>query len=164
MGNKRMESVIESQLLDLNLDKSCFMVIGNKKANQVMESKLKNCPLTLCGKAMNYVLQEKYLGDQICSASSAASALATIEKRAGKVTIAIYEIKAIIEDCRINAVGGLSSGLHLWKTAVIPFVNNNSETWTELSQCAIDRLEGLQKLADIRCKTLSKLQEEEGCI
>ena len=93
---------------------------------------------------MNYVLQEKHLGDQICSAGLAASTLASIEKRAGQVTSDIYENKAIIEDCRINAVGGLSSGLHLWETAVIPFVNNNSETWTELSQCAIDRLEGLQ--------------------
>jgi hypothetical protein len=96
----------------------------------------------------------------------------------------------------------------LWATfvgnSVIPYVNNNSETWTELSQCMIDRLEGLRnqflrallatpkstptpalayeiaaiqsemgypglvkecnslivemRLADIRCKTLGKLQ------
>ena len=109
-----------------------------------MKAKLNDCPLTLCGREMNYVYQEKYLGDQICSAGLAASALATVEKRADKVNTAIYEIKAIIEDCRINCVGGLSSGLHLWEAAVIPFITNNSETWTELSKCTVDRLEGLQ--------------------
>ena len=86
MGNKKMESVMESKLLDFNLDKSCFMVIGNKKAQNVIQSKLDECPLTLCGTAMNSVKKEKYLGDQICAAGLAASVLATIEKRAGKVT------------------------------------------------------------------------------
>ena len=112
MGNKKMESVMESKLLDFNLDKSCFMVIGNKKAQNVIQSKLDECPLTLCGTAMNSVKQEKYLGDQICAAGLAASVLATIEKMAGKVNTPIYKIKAFMEDCRVHRFGGLSSGLH----------------------------------------------------
>ena len=131
MGNRKMEAVMESKLLDFNLDKSCFIVIGSKKAQQIVQSELQGSPITLCGSAMNNATREKYLGDQISSEGLAESALATIEQRAGKVTTAIYEIKAIMEDCRINCVGGLSAGLDLWELAIIPYLMNNSETWTQ---------------------------------
>ena len=33
-GNNRMESVMETKLLDFNLDKSCYIVIGNEKSKK----------------------------------------------------------------------------------------------------------------------------------
>ena len=144
MGNILMEAVMESKLLDFNLDKSCYMVVGSDRARKAMQPSLERNPQTLCGRNMKPVNQEKYLGDQLCSAGLAASVLATINKRAGRANSAIYEIKAIIEDCRINCVGGLSSGLHVWEIAVIPFLINNSETWVEMNKDAIDKIEDIQ--------------------
>ena len=34
MGNDRMENMAETKLLDYNLEKSCFIVIGDEKSRQ----------------------------------------------------------------------------------------------------------------------------------
>ena len=52
MGNDRMEAMAETKLLDFNMDKSCFIVIGNIKVNQDMQDKLALNPPTLYGKVM----------------------------------------------------------------------------------------------------------------
>ena len=75
---------MESKLLDLNLDKSCFIVLGSKKTVNEMKSELKACPLTLCGKPMKEKVSDKYLGDLIHSHG------------------------------RINTIGGIQSGLDYW--------------------------------------------------
>ena len=40
----------------------------------------------------------------------------------------IYEIKALIEDCRAEVVGGIIAGLEIWEVTVIPYLMNNSDT------------------------------------
>ena len=45
---------------------------------------------------------DKYLGDMIHMDGLAASVNATIEDRVGKVTAAMYEVKAILDDYRIQ--------------------------------------------------------------
>ena len=52
MGNDRME---ETTPLDFNMDKSCFIVIGNRKVKQDMQDKLALNPPTLYGKLMKQV-------------------------------------------------------------------------------------------------------------
>ena len=128
MGNFKMEAVMESKLLDFNLSKSCFIVIGSKKSTIIMNKKLDEKPLTLCGKPMKRIEKDKYLGDLISSAGLADSVNSTIKKRVGKVYSLIYEITAVVEDFRSNSLGGILVGLDLWELAVIPFLMNNSET------------------------------------
>ena len=41
MGNNKMESLAETKLLNFNLDKSCFVVIGNEKSRGVLQEQLK---------------------------------------------------------------------------------------------------------------------------
>ena len=55
MGNDRMEVMAETKLLDFNMDKSCFIVIGNRKVKQDMQDKLALNPPTLYGKLMKQV-------------------------------------------------------------------------------------------------------------
>ena len=63
MGNNKMEAMVESKLLNYNLDKSCFIVMGNKKTRQAIRSQLETSPLQLRGAEMKQETQAKYLGD-----------------------------------------------------------------------------------------------------
>ena len=69
---------------------------------------------------------------------------ATIQERTGRIKGAICKIKAIIEDLRMQCIGGLGSAFDLWELAVLPSLLNNSETWTEISEEALKQLENLQ--------------------
>ena len=51
MGNMRMEAMAETKLLDFNLDKSCFVVIGKKKKQIEILEEVQNNPIMLCGRA-----------------------------------------------------------------------------------------------------------------
>ena len=64
-GNELIDCVMETKLLDFNLDKSCFIIIGGKKAQQDIRESLITNPLKLSGKEMKEVPNEKYLGDYI---------------------------------------------------------------------------------------------------
>ena len=56
----------------------------------------------------------------------------------------ILETKAVIEDCRANAIGGLAVGIEIWELAIIPQLLNNSETWTNLENKTLEVLENIQ--------------------
>ena len=51
-----------------------------------------------------------------------------------------------MEDYRSSQVGGVTSGIMLWEVAVIPSLTNNSETWTNLENEQIERMEDLQSM------------------
>ena len=104
-GNNKMESVMETKLLDFNLDKSCVIVMGSEKRKAEIDEQLKEKPLKLCGQKMKYVLKEKYLGDFLSSGGLSEGVQATILKRKGQVVTSILEIKVVIEDCRSNILG-----------------------------------------------------------
>jgi hypothetical protein len=53
-------------------------------------------------------------------------------------------IKAAIEDCRAEVVGGIVTGLEIWELAVIPYLINNCETWACMHQKTLDILDSLQ--------------------
>ena len=40
-----MDNVMETKLLDFNLDKSCYIVIGSEEAKAEMKEKFKETPL-----------------------------------------------------------------------------------------------------------------------
>ena len=82
IGNDKMEAMAETKLLDFNMDKSCLIAIGRKKARTDLEKKLIENPPQLYGRNMKQVKAEKYLGDQI-SSTLAVSVAATVTKRSG---------------------------------------------------------------------------------
>ena len=57
----------------------------------------------------------------------------------------IYEIRTVVEDCRSNVVGGVSVGIDLWESTVLPMLLFNSETWMSISQTTLNELEDMQK-------------------
>ena len=80
-GNDCMEVLAETKLLDYNLEKSCYVVMGSKKARSEVNKKLDEKPLLLCGKPMQRERQGKYLGDWLSEDDLNASAAVTVNKR-----------------------------------------------------------------------------------
>ena len=56
----------------------------------------------------------------------------------------------MVDDCRSQVVGGLTAGLQIWESAVIPMLLNNSDTWQDISSKTLKKLENLQ-LSFVRC-------------
>ena len=75
-----------------------------------------------------------------------ASIKATVVSRSGKVKAAIFEIKAIIEDLRMQSIGGLLCAIDIWELAIIPSLMFNSEMWVGISEESILQLESIQNL------------------
>ena len=71
---------------------------------------------------------------------------ASIDDRMGKVKASMYEVAAIVDDFRMQAVGGMVSAWELWNLAIIPSLLSNCGVWTEISEKAVERLEDLQNV------------------
>ena len=102
-------------------------------------------PVKLYGEVMKESQMERYLGDEL-GQSLAESITATISKRVGRATKAIYEIKSIIKDCRYEVTGGILTGIMIWEAAVIPSLLYNSGTWLSMAKKDMERLDKLQTL------------------
>ena len=99
-GNYKMEVLAETKLLDYNVEKSCFVVMGSRKAKSEVNKELDEKPLMLCGKPMHREKQGKYLGDWLSEDGLAASAAITIDKRIGLAKLSVFEVRAVLEDLR----------------------------------------------------------------
>ena len=88
--------------------------------------------------------EEKWLGDMLSDQGLDRSVEATINNRYGKIFAAIFELKAIVEDLRMQMIGGLKCGLDIWELALVPSLINNSSTWTQISSESIEKLNILQ--------------------
>ena len=62
MGNDRMEAMVETKLLDFNMDKSCLIVIGKPSIKKEMEARLSENPpkLVLSGFAASCPITAMY--------------------------------------------------------------------------------------------------------
>ena len=144
IGNEFMDTVMETKLLNFNLDKSCYLVVGEKNAKNKIKEKFQANPLTLSGKPMKEVKAEKYLGDYLSTDGLGESTLTTIQRRNRKCVTALIEIRAVVDDCRAMVIGGIVTGLEIWEMAVVPFLLNNCETWCEIPPKALELLDSIQ--------------------
>ena len=143
-GNAKMEAVAESKLLDYNVEKSCFLVIGSKKSAKEIQAQLTETPLMLCGSRMKQETKTKYLGDSLSAIGLAESVAETVKSRAGITVKSIFEIRSVIDDCRSLICGGLATGLLIWESAVVPRLLYNAEVWIDVNDKTIKQLEDIQ--------------------
>ena len=71
---------------------------------------------------------------------------ATVRERTGKVKGAIYELGVLIEDIRMQAVGGIETAIELYESSIVPSLIANCETWQEIRKDTEDKLDALQDL------------------
>ena len=143
-GNRRLETMAETKLLDYNIDKSNSIIIGSRKFRKNIKEKLETNPLMFCGKTMKISESDiKYLGDYL-SFSLAESVFTTVQKRKGLTMRQISEIRITIEDIRSNQLGGILTGIDIWNLAVVPFLYNNSECCVDIPKKAMNVLNSIQ--------------------
>ena len=85
-----------------------------------------------------------YLGDVISSQGLEHSVELTVKKRLGLIRGAIYETSAIMEDYRLQAVGGMSAAWTIWERAICPKLLNNCGTWVGIGKETIKSLNRTQ--------------------
>ena len=64
-GNDKVETCLESKLLDANTDKSVFIIIGTNTITKKLKKDITKNPLTLNGVTLKEKPFDKYLGDMI---------------------------------------------------------------------------------------------------
>ena len=123
--------MLESKLLNINHDKSNFLIIGAKKARDKLKEEAERNPLKLGLHKLKEVEEIKFLGDYLCN-SLGEAVHKTVMKRLGMAKQAIYEIRTVVEDKRARSIGGINLAFDLWSSSVIPMILYNGETWTEV--------------------------------
>jgi hypothetical protein len=104
------------------------------------QENIKENPVYLDRFSLQTKFTDKYLG-QIFQSDLSTSSLATIQDRQGKLTGAAVEVKSIIEDYQMQAMGGLVAAWELWERALIPSLLSGAGTW-------LGDIEGAAKLGN----------------
>ena len=168
--NNRISALMNLKQLQINVDKSSFVLIGNTQHVKQMRDLIKNNPITFNNEEVKERTSEKYLGEQIHSEGLKKSVEDTVNKRYWRAISAVMEIRTILNDCRIHKVGGANAGISLWEGAVIPMVLNNAGVWTDIGQDTIDKLNKIRNvflchlLATPRTTPLPMLNWDSGCL
>ena len=87
-----------------------------------------------------------YLGEIIHESGLAASASATVDRRVARVRGAIFEVKALCEDYRMQICGGMVGAINVFEACIVPRLLANSGVWVEISNSAIKKLDATQHL------------------
>ena len=75
-----------------------------------------------------------------------ASVEATIKDREGKVKGAIFEVKAIIDDFHMQAIGGMMSVWELWEKAMVPSLLSGAGTWQGATESEYEMCDKIQDM------------------
>ena len=126
-------------------DKTGFIVIGREDYQQRIAQEVTESPIMFGEIVTKQKVSDKYLADIIHQDGLAASVEATVKDRMGKITAATHEIKAIMDDYRMQAIGGMMGAWDLWNLAVIPSLLNNCSTWIGVTSKIVDNLEAVQE-------------------
>ena len=143
-GCRRFESIMDSKALDVNIDKSTYLLVGKKRNIERIRSELKKDPLTYKDSIVKEKTTEKWLGSMINASGVKESTLSTINERRFRIQNAIYETISIIEDCRFNRMGALKCGKEIWELAIIPALLNNAEVFSVKDPKVFKALEEFQ--------------------
>ena len=108
-----------------------------------------------------YIIHEGGLGK---------SAETTINHRYGRIFSSMMEVSAILDDFRIDTIGGMVAGLEIYELALLPSLLNNSDIWIDLTEESSSKLENLQNvmfrnLFGVPASTpISLLRFDVGCL
>ena len=127
-------------------DKTAFVIMGPETFKDDVRKTIRSVPLTFGNFEVKEKEFDKYLGDCLSSNGLSDSVDRTIKGREGTTKTAIMEVASLVNDLRMQAVGGILSGFDLWNLCIIPSLLNNCSTWTDISVKSLERLEELQNL------------------
>ena len=126
-GNNLMEEMINEKLLEFNISKSTYTLLGSKTSRRSFKDMIAKNPLKLCNKVMDEAKSLKYLGDFI-TINVQESVHETVMKRLGIAKHTFIELRTVIEDTRSEKLGGINIALEIFNSSIVPAVLHNSET------------------------------------
>ena len=145
-GNVKMYNLFMEKGLDAHPDKTCFIVFGSKEYKDKIDNQLKDNPLYLGDFPVKRRVCDRYLGQVLHSDGVRASVEATITDRAGKIKGATFEVKSIIEDFKMQAIGGMMAAWELWERAMVPSLLSGAGTWVGATRKEVEMCDKLQDL------------------
>ena len=150
-GNWKFSNLAAEKQLHYHSTKSGYLVYGSEQIKAKARLEAKDAPVMIGEMIVHEKNQEKYLGDILDSRGLVESVEATIKDREAKVKGSIYELRSIIEDFRMQAVGGFEAAIDLYESSIIPSLLNNCSTWLDIDRKCEDRLDEIQ---DLFCRVL----------
>ena len=145
-GNIKLSCLMEDKQLECHPDKTGFVVMGESKYKKEVREQVREEAIMFGGFTTKEKMIDKYLGDLFSSEGLGDSILETIKDRTGKVKTAMMEVKGVMEDFRMQAVGGIMGAWDLWNRAIVPSLLANCGTWTELPNKAVELCDELQNM------------------
>ena len=71
---------------------------------------------------------------------------ATKRDRQGKLKGAIFEVKSIVDDFRMQAISGMMAARELWERAMVPSLLSGAGTWLGASTTEIEMCDKIQDI------------------
>ena len=88
----KWKEIVKKRVLKFNLNKSNFVILGNKKSRKRLRDEEERKPLLLCGQKMKEVKSIKFLGDVITQ-NLEESVHETVKRRITVANHTIFDIK-----------------------------------------------------------------------
>ena len=147
VGNIKMAAMLEEKGLKAHPDKTCFIVCGNKSYKEKVQTDLQRNPIMFGNFPVVEKEGDRYLGQVLHGGGLATSAEATVLERTGRIKGATREIKTIIEEYQMQAIGGMMAAWELWERALIPSLLSGAGTWFGMksNKNAVELCDSLQK-------------------
>ena len=155
-SNIKMSNLFKEKGLSAHPDKTGYIVFGSRGYKEKISTELENCELSLGDFPVKRKNCDRYLGQILHTDGVKASVEATIAEREGKLKGAIFEVKSIIEDFQMQALGGMMAAWHLWERAMVPSLLSGAGTWTGATVAEYERCD---KLQDMFWRVMLEVQE-----
>ena len=146
VGNIKLAAMFEEKGLEAHPDKTCFIVCGSKRFKENAEFDLQRSPIMFGDFLVKQRVSDRYLGQILHSGGLDMCAEATVQERVGKLKGATMEIKGIIEEFQMQAIGGMMAAWELWEKALLPSLLSGAGTWFGGTGCrrAIEMCDKMQ--------------------
>ena len=145
-ANIKMDQLFKEKGLDAHPDKTGYIFFGSKNYKEKVANQLEGCELSLGNFSVKRKEFDRYLGQILHTDGVRASVEATIAEREGKMKGAIFEVKSIIEDFKMQALGGMMAAWELWEKAMVPSLLSGAGTWVGATGNEYDRCDKLQEM------------------
>ena len=143
-GNIKLSAMLQDKGLTAHPDKTCFIVCGSRNFKTKVENDLKDESLMFGAFHVKQKTSDIYLGQVLHSGGLGCSATATVRDRAGRIKGATMEIRSIVEEYLMQAIGGLMAARELWERALILSLLSGAGTWIGDCKEAIHICEDIQ--------------------
>ena len=144
-GNVKLTAMMRERQLTSHPTKTCYLVYGSKQYKEQVQKELDQEPLMFGDFQVRPKESDVYLGDTLAAAGGLeAGAEATVAKRVARAQGAMFEAKSLVQDYRLQAIGGMEGAWDIWNSGICPSVLANCGSWVKISKTALGQLEDCQ--------------------